>query len=56
MAGSRPRRPMGKGGGDHEWIAGRNSVVEALRAELPVTSVYVAEGAEHATVGCARSS
>ena len=38
--------PMGKGGGDHEWIAGRNSVVEALRAELPVTSVYVAEGAE----------
>jgi len=37
---------MGKGGGDHEWIAGRNSVVEALRAELPVTSVYVAEGAE----------
>jgi len=44
--GSRPRRPMGKGGGDHEWIAGRNSVVEALRAELPVTSVYVAEGAE----------
>ncbi len=46
MAGSRPRRPMGKGGGDHEWIAGRNSVVEALRAELPITSVYVAEGAE----------
>ena len=36
----------GKGGGDHEWIAGRNSVVEALRAALPVTSVYVAEGAE----------
>ena len=33
--GSRPRRPMGKGGGDHEWIAGRNSVVEALRAGLP---------------------
>jgi 23S rRNA (guanosine2251-2'-O)-methyltransferase len=46
VTGSRPRRPMGKGGGDHEWIAGRNSVVEALRAELPVTSVYVAEGAE----------
>ena len=37
---------MGKGGGDPEWIAGRNSVVEALRAELPITSVYVAEGAE----------
>jgi 23S rRNA (guanosine2251-2'-O)-methyltransferase len=46
VAGSRPRRPMGKGGGDHEWIAGRNSVVEAMRAGLPITSVYVAEGAE----------
>src|SRR5688500_10048096 len=44
----RPRRgkPGGKGAGDHEWIAGRNSVVEALRAGLPVTSVYVAEGAD----------
>lgn len=31
---------------DTEWVAGRNSVVEALRAELPVTTVYVAEGAE----------
>ena len=44
-ASSGPRRAGGKGG-DPEWIAGRNSVVEALRAELPVTSVYVAEGAE----------
>ncbi len=41
---AKPRR--GGKGGDSEWIAGRNSVVEALRAELPVTSVYVAEGAE----------
>lgn len=32
--------------GESEWIAGRNSVVEALRAELPVSTVYVAEGAE----------
>ena len=31
---------------DAEWVAGRNSVVEALRAEAPVTTVYVAEGAE----------
>jgi 23S rRNA (guanosine2251-2'-O)-methyltransferase len=31
---------------DAEWIAGRNSVVEALRAQMPVTTVYVAEGAE----------
>jgi 23S rRNA (guanosine2251-2'-O)-methyltransferase len=37
------RRPKG---GDTEWIAGRNSVVEALRADVPVTGVYVAEGAE----------
>ena len=32
--------------GDAEWIAGRNSVVEALRERVPVTAVYVAEGAE----------
>ena len=31
---------------DSEWVAGRNSVLEALRAEVPVTTVYVAEGAE----------
>jgi len=44
VAATRPkRRPKT---GDSEWIAGRNSVVEALRAGMPVTSVYVAEGAE----------
>ncbi len=32
--------------GDAEWVAGRNSVVEALRAGVPITGVYVAEGAE----------
>ncbi len=42
---ARPRRGAAKGG-DSEWVAGRNSVVEALRAGLPVTAVYVAEGAE----------
>lgn len=31
---------------DAEWIAGRNSVLEALREDVPVTAVYVAEGAE----------
>ena len=41
---ARPRRTQGKG--EQEWVAGRNSVVEALRAGLPVTAVYVAEGAE----------
>jgi 23S rRNA (guanosine2251-2'-O)-methyltransferase len=41
-----PRRKPAKGGGDSDWIAGRNSVVEALRAQMPVSAVYVAEGAE----------
>ena len=36
------RRP----GHDDEWIAGRNAVVEALRAGVPVNGLYVAEGAE----------
>ncbi len=31
---------------DADWVAGRNSVVEALRAHVPVSAVYVAEGAE----------
>ncbi|HYO32619.1 MAG TPA: 23S rRNA (guanosine(2251)-2'-O)-methyltransferase RlmB [Nocardioidaceae bacterium] len=29
-----------------EWVAGRNSVVEALTANVPVTTLYVAEQAE----------
>jgi 23S rRNA (guanosine2251-2'-O)-methyltransferase len=41
---ARPKRPARPG--DSEWIAGRNSVVEALRARMPVSGVYVAEGAE----------
>jgi 23S rRNA (guanosine2251-2'-O)-methyltransferase len=36
------RRP----GTDAEWVAGRNSVLEVLREGVPVTGVYVAEGAE----------
>jgi len=43
--GGRPRAGRG-GGSDAEWIAGRNPVVEALREGVPVTTVYVAEGAE----------
>ncbi|MGH3498353.1 MAG: 23S rRNA (guanosine(2251)-2'-O)-methyltransferase RlmB [Nocardioidaceae bacterium] len=44
-------RPPHKGsmrGGDHdtEWVAGRNAVVEALRAGVPAQTVYVAEGTE----------
>jgi 23S rRNA (guanosine2251-2'-O)-methyltransferase len=41
---ARPKRRTGST--DAEWVAGRNSVVEALRAGIPVTGVYVAEGAE----------
>jgi 23S rRNA (guanosine2251-2'-O)-methyltransferase len=41
-AAGKPRRK----GTDSEWIAGRNSVVEALREGVPITSVYVAEGAD----------
>ena len=36
------RRPSS----DAEWVAGRNSVLEVLREGVPVTGVYVAEGAE----------
>ncbi|GAB2780238.1 23S rRNA (guanosine(2251)-2'-O)-methyltransferase RlmB [Nocardioides salsibiostraticola] len=41
-AATRPRRK----GSDAEWVAGRNSVVEALREGVPVNALYVAEGAE----------
>ncbi|MGZ5400743.1 MAG: 23S rRNA (guanosine(2251)-2'-O)-methyltransferase RlmB [Nocardioides sp.] len=39
-------RPKRRNTTDAEWVAGRNSVVEVLRAGIPVTGVYVAEGAE----------
>ena len=31
---------------ESEWVAGRNAVVEVLRAGVPVTGLYVAEAAE----------
>jgi 23S rRNA (guanosine2251-2'-O)-methyltransferase len=40
------RRPKKRSTDGDEWIAGRNSVVEALRAHVPVTGVYVVEGTE----------
>ena len=43
VAQTRPRRTKSS---DAEWAAGRNSVLEVLRAGIPVTNVYVAEGAE----------
>src|SRR3954453_23623188 len=39
-------RPKRRTTGDAEWIAGRNSVVEALREGVPVNGLYVAEGAD----------
>jgi len=42
-AARQPRRTKST---DAEWVAGRNSVVEALRADMPVSAIYVAEGAE----------
>lgn len=40
----RPTR--GKGSSTTEWVAGRNSVVEALQANIPVITLYVAENAD----------
>lgn len=40
----KPRRKPSDGGA--EWVAGRNPVVELLRANVPVTGLYVAEGTE----------
>ncbi|MEP6813984.1 MAG: 23S rRNA (guanosine(2251)-2'-O)-methyltransferase RlmB [Marmoricola sp.] len=42
---ARPKRKA-KTSGESEWVAGRNSVLELLRAKMPVTALYVAEGAE----------
>ena len=44
-AAARPKKRR-TGSTDAEWIAGRNSVVEALREGVPINGVYVAEGAE----------
>ncbi|PPK90779.1 23S rRNA (guanosine2251-2'-O)-methyltransferase [Kineococcus xinjiangensis] len=44
-SGGRPAgtsRSTAKRSGETEWIAGRNSVVEALRAGVPITGIYVA--------------
>lgn len=39
-------RPQRRSRADAEWVAGRNAVVEALQAGIPVTTLYVAEGTE----------
>ncbi len=45
-AESRKPRPRVQRTSDAEWAAGRNSVVELLRAGVPVSGLYVAEGIE----------
>ena len=58
-AAYRAKRPVGRGGSARpstprtgrpgsgpEWVVGRNAVLEAMEAEIPIRAAYVAEGAE----------
>ncbi len=36
----------GRPGSGPEWVVGRNAVLEALEAEIPIKTAYVAEGAD----------
>ena len=49
-ASGRQERPTakrtGRPGSGPEWVIGRNAVLEAMEAEIPVKAAYVAEGAE----------
>ena len=36
----------GRPGSGPEWVVGRNAVLEAVEAEMPIRAAYVAEGAE----------
>ncbi|OYO00216.1 23S rRNA (guanosine(2251)-2'-O)-methyltransferase RlmB [Enemella evansiae] len=48
-AGQRPRSQAprtGRPGSGPEWVAGRNPVLEALQAGIPVQTAFVAEGAD----------
>ena len=40
------RQPRARGGEDVETVTGRNSVLEALRARIPATALYVAQRIE----------
>jgi len=44
--GSSSRTRRGPAANASEWVAGRNSVLEAMQASIPVTTLYVAEQAE----------
>ncbi len=41
---ARPKKGRGSKSDGPQWVAGRNSVLELLQAEVPLTAVYVAEG------------
>ena len=41
-----PTKRTGRPGSGPEWVIGRNAVLEAMEAEIPVKAAYVAEGAE----------
>jgi 23S rRNA (guanosine2251-2'-O)-methyltransferase len=40
------RSKAGRPGSGAEWVAGRNPVLEAMEADIPIKAGYVAEGAE----------
>ena len=42
-----PRRTARRSASDSEVVAGRNAVVEALRARVPLNSLHVASGIDH---------
>jgi len=49
QSSGRPRTAAertGRPGSGPEWVAGRNAVLEAMAAEIPIRAAYVAEGAE----------
>ncbi|MDO5499943.1 MAG: 23S rRNA (guanosine(2251)-2'-O)-methyltransferase RlmB [Propionibacteriaceae bacterium] len=49
QAAARPkstRERTGRPGAGPEWVAGRNPVLEALQAGIPVHTAYIADGAE----------
>lgn len=44
--GGRDATRTGRPGSGPEWVAGRNPVLEAMTAQVPVKAAYLAEGAE----------
>lgn len=46
QAGKRRQATSKRAASGSEWVAGRNSVVEALRSDVPVTTMYLAEATE----------